>query len=239
MGRAKRGGVRVAEVIREYGPFPGGGPVHGVTWDGARVWFATDEALWALDPVSGDRVRSIPLACDAGTAYDGRYLYQLSAERILKVDPGTGLVISELPAPGDGASGLTWAEGRLWMGQHEGRRILELDAETGAVVRVLESDRFVTGVTWAEGELWHGTWEGDESELRRVDPRSGLVLERLRMPAGSGVSGLESDGGALLYCGGGRAGTVRAVRRPTAGRGDGARAQARRPARKRAARARR
>jgi outer membrane protein assembly factor BamB len=237
--RGKRGSVQEAEVVREYGPFPGGGPVHGVTWDGMRVWFATGEALWALDPVSGDTVRSIPLACDAGTAYDGRYLYQLSADRILKVDPGTGRVLSELPAPGDGASGLTWAEGRLWMGQYQGRRILELDAETGAVVRVLESDRFVTGVTWAEGELWHGTWEGDESELRRVDPGSGLVLARVRMPTGGGVSGLESDGGALFYCGGGRAGTVRAVRRPTAGRGGGARAEARRPGRRRAARSHR
>jgi outer membrane protein assembly factor BamB len=237
--RVKRGGVRDAEVIREYGPFPGGGPIHGVTWDGTRVWFATDEAVRALDPVTGDTVRSIPLSCDAGTAYDGRYLYQLSAGRILKVDPETGRVLSELPAPGDGASGLTWAEGRLWMGQYQGRRILELDAETGAAVRVLESDRFVTGVTWAEGELWHGTWEGDESELRRVDPGSGLVLERLRVPAGSGVSGLESDGGALFYCGGGRAGTLRAVRRPTAGRGRGARARTRRAGKTRPARSRR
>lgn len=235
----KRGSVPEAEVVRQYGPFPGGGAVHGVTWDGTAVWFSTDEALWTLDPVAGEAVRSIPLACDAGTAYDGRHLYQLSAGRILKVDPGTGRVLSELPAPGDGASGLTWAEGRLWMGQHEGRRILELDAETGAVVRVLESDRFVTGVTWAEEELWHGTWEGDESELRRVDPADGRVLERLRMPAGSGVSGLESDGGALLYCGGGPAGTVRAVRRPASARGRGARAGPRRPRRTRAARSRR
>jgi len=34
------------------------------------------------------------------------------------------------------------------------------------------------------------------------------------MPAGEGVSGLESDGAELFYCGGGASGKVRAVRRP-------------------------
>jgi hypothetical protein len=74
-----------------------------------------------------------------------------------------------------------------------------------------------------DGELWHGTWEGDESELRRVDPRTGEVLESLEMPPGVAVSGLESDGGDRFFCGGGRIGKVRAVRRPrrvsAAGRG--------------------
>jgi hypothetical protein len=69
-------------------------------------------------------------------------------------------------------------------------------------------------VTWTDGELWHGTWEGDESDLRRIDPRTGEVLERLEMPPGLGVSGLESDGGDQFFCGGGSSGKVRAVRRP-------------------------
>ena len=72
----------------------------------------------------------------------------------------------------------------------------------------------MTGVTWVDGELWHGTWEGDESELRRVDPRTGDVLETLEMPRGVNVSGLESDGGDRFYCGGGGSGRIRAVRRP-------------------------
>ena len=85
---------------------------------------------------------------------------------------------------------------------------------TGAILRTIESNRFVTGVTWVDGELWHGTWEGDESDIRRIDPESGAVLERLEMPRGTGVSGLESDGADLFYCGGGASGKVRAVRRP-------------------------
>jgi hypothetical protein len=67
----------------------------------------------------------------------------------------------------------------------------------------------------ANNNPWHGTWEGDESDLRRIDPQTGAVLERLAMPAGVSVSGLESDGGDRFFCGGGTSGKMRAVRRPT------------------------
>ena len=84
---------------------------------------------------------------------------------------------------------MAWAEGSLWVGQHRARKIHQIDPETGRILRTIDSNRFVTGVTWVEGELWHGTWEDDESELRRVDPRTGEVLEQLEMPPGVGVSG--------------------------------------------------
>ena len=207
--------VRAAEIVREYGPFAGAEQVHGVTHDGQRVWAATGAALVAFDPTSGETARTLAHACDAGTAFDGRYLYQIAETRIDKIDPLTGDVVASIPAPGSGSdSGLTWAEGSLWVGQYRDRKIHQIDPATGAVIRSIESNRFVTGVTWVDGELWHGTWEGDESELRHIDPQSGAVLERLEMPAGVNVSGLESDGGDLFYCGGGSSGKVRAVRRP-------------------------
>jgi glutamine cyclotransferase len=204
-----------AEIVREYGPFPGVDHVHGVTYDGQRVWLAVGDKLTALDPASGKPLRSIDVAAHAGTAFDGRHLFQIAESRIQKIDPETGRVLATIPAPGGGGdSGLTWAEGTLWVGQYRDRKIHQVDPETGTVLRTIESNRFVTGVTWLDGELWHGTWEGDESELRRVDSRTGEVLEKLEMPAGIGVSGLESDGGDRFYCGGGRSGKVRAVRRP-------------------------
>jgi glutamine cyclotransferase len=204
-----------AEIVREYGPFPGASHVRGVTHDGARVWFAGDEKLQAFEPANGRTVRAIEVRCDAGTAYDGQYLYQLTEDRIQKIDPMTGKVVATIPAPGKGRdSGLTWAEGTLWVGQYRDRKIHQIDPETGAILRTLESNRFVTGVTWVDGELWHGTREGDESEIRRIDPESGKVLTRLAMPGGAEVSGLESDGGDLFYAGGGSSGKVRAVRRP-------------------------
>lgn len=205
-----------ATIEREYGPFPGVSDVHGVTWDGERLWFAAGDSLRAVDPESGAPVRSIDVAAHAGTAFDGRHLFQLAEDRIQKIDPATGQVLGSIPAPGGGAdSGLAWAEGTLWVGQYRERRIHQVDPATGAILRTIESNRFVTGVTWVDGELWHATWEGDESEIRRIDAATGEVLDRLDMPPGAGVSGLESDGAERFFCGGGKSGTVRAVRRPS------------------------
>lgn len=204
-----------AEIIREYGPFPGIDHVHGVSYDGQHVWFAAGDTLHALDPASGKTVRTIAVAADAGTAFDGEHLFQIAEDRIQKIDPKTGRVLSTIPAPGGGAdSGLAWAEGTLWVGQHRARKIYQIDPETGAILRTIESNRFVTGVTWVDGELWHGTWEGDDSEVRRIDSQTGEVLETIEMPTGVGVSGLESDGADRFFCGGGKSGKVRAVRRP-------------------------
>lgn len=203
-----------AEIIGEYGPFPGVEHVAGVTYDGQHVWFASGDKLNAFDPKSGEEVRAIDVAAHAGTAFDGHHLFQLSGDRIQKIDPDTGRVLSTIPAPGGAGSGLAWAEGTLWIGQYRNRRIHQIDPNTGAVLRTIDSDRFVTGVTWVDGELWHATLEGDKSDLRRVDPRTGEVLQKLDMPPGTGVSGLESDGGDRFFCGGESSGKVRVVRRP-------------------------
>lgn len=204
-----------AEILREYGPFEGVDGVHGVTFDGRQVWFASDGQLNALDPASGETVRTIKVGADGGTAFDGQHLYQIADRRIHKIDPATGRVLHTIAAPGDGGdSGMAWAEGSLWVGQYRDRKIHQIDPDTGKILRTLESNRFVTGVTWVDGALWHGTWEGDESEIRRVDSGSGEVLESLTLPSGIGVSGLEADGAERFYCGGGNSGRVRAVRRP-------------------------
>ncbi len=204
-----------ATILREYGPFSGAEEVHGLTFDGQHVWFASGDRINALDPETGQIVRRIDAAADAGTAFDGRHLWQIAEKRIHKIDPRTGKVLATIPAPGQGCdSGLTWAEGTLWVGAYQERKIHQVDPATGRILRTIESNRFVTGVTWVEGELWHGTWENDEGELRRVDPQSGAVLDQLAMPPGKTVSGLEADGADRFYCGGGGSGMVRAVRRP-------------------------
>jgi len=208
---------RAAEIVREYGPFAGAEQIHGITHDGHAVWAATGARLVAFDPDSGQPTRTLDCASDAGTAFDGTHLYQIAEARIDKIDPASGAVVASIAAPGHGRdSGLAWADGSLWVGQYLDRKIHRIDPDSGAILRTIESNRFVTGVTWVDGELWHGTWEGDESELRHIDAHSGAVLERLQMPPGTGVSGLESDGADRFYCGGGPSGKVRAVRRPKA-----------------------
>ncbi|HUB00704.1 MAG TPA: PQQ-binding-like beta-propeller repeat protein [Terracidiphilus sp.] len=204
-----------AEIIREYGPFPGSDRVHGVTYDGEKVWFASGDRLNAIDPANGRAVRSIDVAAHAGTAFDGHHLFQIADQSIHKIDPETGTVLSTIPAPGGGHdSGLAWAEGSLWVGQYRDRKIHQIDPDTGTILRTIESNRFVTGVTWADGELWHATSEGEESEVRRVDPQTGEVFETLEMPRGFNISGLESDGGERFFCGGQKGGKVRVIRRP-------------------------
>jgi len=206
-----------AEVVREYGPYPGMNDVGGVTFDGTHVWFAGGASLGALDPKSGDLVRELPVTAEAGTAFDGEFLWQLADDRIQKVEPKSGKVVATIPAPAQGRdSGMTWAEGTLWVGEYRARKIHQIDCKTGAILRTIESDRFVTGVSWVNGELWHATMEDEQSEIRHINPKTGEVLERLELPDGVTVSGLEGDGTGVFYCGGSESGKVRAVRKAKA-----------------------
>lgn len=202
-----------ANIVRELGPFAGIETVHGVTYDGRRIWFASGNKLNAVDSATGKPLDSIDVAAHAGSAFDGQHLFQIAEDRIQKIDPTSGRVLTTIPAPSGGNSGLAWAEGSLWVGQYRNRKIHQIDPQSGAILRTIESNRFVTGVTWLEGELWHGTWEDDQSELRRLDAETGEVLECLELPPGVGVSGLESDGNAQFFCGGGGSGKLRVVRR--------------------------
>jgi streptogramin lyase len=204
-----------AQIVREYGPFPEVDQVGGVSFDGTHVWFASGDRLNSFDPESGEKQGSLDIPAHAGTAFDGEHLFQIAESNIEKIDPATGRILATIPAPGGGKdSGLAWAEGTLWVGEYRERRIHQIDPETGAILRTIASNRFVTGVTWVDGDLWHGTWEEEASDLRRIDPRTGEVLERIEMPEGVVVSGLESDGQDRFFCGGGNSGKVRAVRRP-------------------------
>jgi glutamine cyclotransferase len=204
-----------ADIIREYGPFPGVEQVHGLTYDGKQVWFGAGDHIEALDPATGELMRRIEAPAHAGTAFDGKHLFQIAESRIQKIDPESGRVLATIPAPGAGGdSGLAWAEGALWVGVYRERKIHQIDPDSGKILRTIPCTRFVTGVTWVDGELWHGTWEGDQSDLRQIDPDSGEVRALLEMPHGMVISGMESDGKDRLFCGGGKSGKVRAVRRP-------------------------
>src|ERR1700692_897340 len=174
-----------ADIVREYGPFPGTDHVHGVTYDGQNVWFASGDKLNAFDPANGNTLRSIDVAAHAGTAFDGEHLFQIAEDRIQKIDPKSGRVLATIPAPGGGGdSGMAWAEGTLWVGQYRERKIHQVDPETGAVLRPMWPNRFVTAVSVVDGELCHGTWEGEESDVRHIDPQTGDALERLDKPPG-------------------------------------------------------
>jgi hypothetical protein len=101
-----------AQIVREYGPFSGADTVHGVTYDGRNVWFAAGDKLIAFDPASGKTVRSIDVAADAGTAFDGQHLFQLAEDRIQKIDPKTRFFApSSRTASSPGSPGSTESSG--------------------------------------------------------------------------------------------------------------------------------
>ena len=187
--------AKKATILRELS-IDGVKSIHGVTFDGSNVWFAdgTRGGLTAVDATTGAPVKRLAdVPADAGTAFDGTHLYQIAEDRIQKVDPETGKILGTIPAPGKGRdSGLAWADGALWVGQYEERLLHKIDAATGKVLKTIKSDRFVTGVTWVDGELWHGTSEDGASEVRRVNPESGDVCERIAVP-GVQVAGIEAD----------------------------------------------
>ncbi|MGC4087839.1 MAG: glutamine cyclotransferase [Polyangiaceae bacterium] len=187
----------------------------GVSYDGEHVWVATGKQLVACDADSGKRARTLDVAAEAGTAFDGKHLYQIGQGAIQKLDPHSGQVLARIPLPSESDnSGLAWAEGSLWVGQMRGRKIVRIDPESGRVLAEIDSNRFVTGVSFCEGELWHATLENEQSELRHVDRRSGAVLDSVTMPAGTAIHGLESNGKDRFFCGGGKGGKVRVVKRP-------------------------
>src|SRR5260370_8421046 len=76
-----------AEILREYGPFPGADHVHGVTFDGQHVWFASGDKLTAFDPERGKMVRSLNAAAPAGAAVVAQHLFHIAAHRIPQIDP--------------------------------------------------------------------------------------------------------------------------------------------------------
>jgi hypothetical protein len=202
-----------AQILKEVVPVAGR-KVHGVTFDGKLVWYASDDEMIGFDPAEERVSKRLPVAADAGTAWDGEHLYQLAADQIQVVDPATGRLLRTIPAPGKGRdSGLAFADGFLWVGQYRDKKIHKIDAKTGEVVKTLTSDRFVTGVTCVDGALWHGVSDDDgPSELRKLAV-DGSVEEVIAFDDASiHVAGVESDGKGSFWCGG-ENGKLRLVRR--------------------------
>jgi hypothetical protein len=200
-----------AQIVKELVP-ESGRRVNGVTFDGTLVWYANDSHLVGVHPETGEVVRRIEVPATAGTAFDGEHLYQLAKGEIAVVRVIDGTIVRKLPSPaGDRCSGMAWADGFLWVGEWKESKIHKVDAKTGAVVKTLASDRFVTGVSCVDGALWHGVSDdGKSAELRRVDGE-GVVEEVIELPEGVHVAGVEGDGKGGFWCGG-EAGKLRLVR---------------------------
>jgi len=183
-----------AEILREYGPFPGVEHVAGVTYDGQHVWFASGDKLNALDPKSGEKVRAFDVAAHAGTAFDGHHLFQLSGDRIQKIDPNTGRVISTIPAPGAPDLGSPGPKGRSGWGIPEPEDPSNRSRyRGGSSHHRIQPLRHRSHLGRRRALARHVRRRRERNTARR--PQTGEVLEKLDMPPGVSVSGLESDGG--------------------------------------------
>jgi hypothetical protein len=171
-----------AEIVREYGPFPA-----PTTWPASP----TTASASGPPPAPADRLRPRQRRAHAHAGLRRRRRHRLRRQAPL---PDRRVAHrQDRPRHRQGAGVDPGARQRQRLGPDLGR-----GQPVGGPVprpqdppdrpedrrhqRTIESNRFVTGVTWVDGELWHGTWEGDESEMRRIDPQSGAVLERLEMP---------------------------------------------------------
>ena len=171
-----------AEILREYGPFPGVDQVHGVTFDGQHVWFASGDKLNAFDPASGKTVRAIDVAAHAGTAFDGEHLFQIAEDRIQKIDPKTGRVLATIPAPGGGgSSGLAWAEGTLWVGAvSRAEDPSNRSAKQGRFFAPSSPTASSPGSPGSTASSGTAPGKVTRANCGDVDPRTGEVLESSR-----------------------------------------------------------
>ncbi len=200
------------EIERTYGPFEGARGAFGVAHDGLHLWVAGGDGIRAVDPGSGEVVGIAQVNADAGTAYDGRWLYQLSEGFILRVDPKTGTEVGRVPAPcQEGHSGMAWANGSLWIGEYRGGRIHRVDPATGEVQSVVQTQRYVTGIAWVGPHLWHGSAGAGRADVDHLDEASGQALRRLQLPEGLAVAGVAVDPEGRMYCAGGSDGLVRLI----------------------------
>ena len=199
------------------GPFRASNSVDGVTYDGQHVWIAAARRAERLR--SGERTRRCARSTSPRTRAPpstASICFRSPRSASRRSIPRPASVLATIPAPGGGGdSGLAWAEGSLWVGQYRERKIHQVDPETGAILRTIESNRFVTGVTWVDGELWHGTLgRRRERTASHRSAKPAKCWSSWRCQRASRCPGSNPMARDRFFCGGGSSGKVRAVSRP-------------------------
>ena len=180
-----------------------------------HVWFAAGDKLNALDPASGNTVRSIDVAAPCrhrvrrpAPVPDRRrpHPQDRSAHRPRARAPS----LPPAAAATRGWPGPKARSGSASTASARSTRSIPRPARSCAPSSPTASSPASRGSTAS-----CGTAPGKATRANcALIPATGEVLERLEMPAGVGVSGLESDGGDRFFCGGGPSGRLRTVRRP-------------------------
>src|SRR5215207_1697835 len=151
---------------------------------------AAPHTVAVLAAGSGELVAEVPLRDSAYLRFGDGYLWSISGDGMLvQIDPDTHAVTRSVAARVHPA-GLAVGEDAIWVTDADSPTLLRIDS------RYLTSKRFELpsdglrdpglsgGVAVGAGSVWvsHGT-----SEVLRVDPRSGQIRRRFRVPGAGGI----------------------------------------------------
>ena len=162
---------------------------------------ATAEGLWFLDQVSnqailvsyeGESLRAIDTDSEhgSGITVDGRNLWlastlpptRLGAEgpAILKADPASGKTLACYPT--EGAHGLEWGDGKLWMAVPPSATVYQLDTEDNLAVlhSFLAPGSRPHGLAWEGDDLW--CVETNHRAFYRLNVKDGSFVDKIDIP---------------------------------------------------------
>jgi DNA-binding beta-propeller fold protein YncE len=195
------------QTVSEFQILPEDGMHRGspsdLTWLGDQLWVMVryPQYLARIDPETGAILsKFLPIIGPyiTGLTNDGTdlWLCDYTTDMVYEVNPGSGLVVSSFPAPGDISMGLEWDGHYLWVGNFN--HFFKVDVEAHPVQELQELRAFNAplwnpfGIDWHEGYLWHtDSWDDIVFEVHPDNPHS--FLKRFEMPY-YGAAAIVHDG---------------------------------------------
>lgn len=133
-----------------------------------------------------------------GLAWDGAYLWITSDvnQRIYKVNPANGSVITSIPSPGSMPTGLAWDGTYLWCGDGDSHLIYKLNPSNGNVISSFPAPGSVSneGLAWDGTYIWNTNW--NDNIIWKLNPNNGQIISQFSAP-GNGSTGLTWENGYL------------------------------------------
>ncbi len=187
----------------------GNGPV-GVAFHDGKVWVANtgDRTITRIDAGTGVR-KTFPIAAtELAADRHGLWASEESADRVVRIDPRSGMV-DRGPFPvGNGPTGIAVADGKVWVSNSLDGTVSRVDPVKNAVTSVSVGNG-VTSLAAGAGSVWVSSQF--DGTLSRLDPRTNEVVNRIEVgnrPQGVGILGTDVLVGVRQSGAGHRGGTL-------------------------------
>jgi DNA-binding beta-propeller fold protein YncE len=179
-------------------------------WIGARsVWVAGDQAgeVVRIDPTANAVAAHIPTGDGAADmAFQGQTAWVINHRdrRLVRIEGPTNEATLVALVPGDAPERLALARGHLWI-TGRGTDLVEVDPDTGAILRIVEIGAGGIDVVASGDTLWVPSRNSEVDvrglptmeALRRVDARTGTVVQSIAASGRLDVHGLAADDSAV------------------------------------------